>query len=296
MSARGAHPRRGPLEEPAWVRFALIGITLGFLGLFLLLPLTAVFFEAFRKGPIAWWAAVTQPDVLSAVRLTLVVTAIAVPLNAAFGLVAAWALGKFRFRGRLVLITLIDLPLSISPVISGLVFVLIFGARGWFGPALREHDIKVIFDTPGLVLATVFVTFPYVARELVAHLEEQGTDPEQAAVSLGASGWTTFWRVTLPSAKWALLYGLVLCNARAMGEFGAVSVVSGHVRGETNTLPLEVEILYNEYDFVGAFAAASLLALLAIVTLLLKTVLERHEARIAERGSGTRSGDTEISR
>ncbi len=294
MSTHGAHPRRGPLEEPAWVRVALLGTTLVFLGLFLLVPLTAVFFEAFRKGPGAWWAAVSQPDVLSAVRLTLVVTAIAVPLNAGFGLAAAWALGKFRFRGRAVLITLIDLPLSISPVISGLVFVLIFGARGWFGPTLREHDIKIIFDTPGLVLATVFVTFPYVARELVAHLEEQGTDSEQAAVSLGASGWTTFWRVTLPSAKWALLYGLVLCNARAMGEFGAVSVVSGHIRGETNTLPLEVEILYNEYDFVGAFAAASLLALLAIVTLLLKTLLERHEARIAERGSGT--GTEEISR
>jgi len=278
-------PPRGPLQEPDWVRRALVATTLGFLGLFLLVPLAAVFVEAFRKGPGSWWDAVTQTDVLSAVRLTLLVTAIAVPLNAGFGLAAAWALGKFRFRGRALLVTLIDLPLSISPVISGLVFVLLFGARGWFGPTLRDHGIKIIFDTPGLVLATVFVTFPYVARELVAHLEEQGTDPEQAAVSLGASGWTTFWRVTLPSAKWALLYGLVLCNARAMGEFGAVSVVSGHIRGETNTLPLEVEILYNEYDFVGAFAAASLLALLAIVTLVAKTLLERHEARVASRGT-----------
>lgn len=286
LAAPGSAGRcvRGPLEEPAWVRFALIGATLGFLALFLFVPLAAVFFEAFRKGPAAWWAAVTQPDVRSAVRLTLIVTAIAVPLNVGFGLAAAWALGKFRFRGRALLVTLIDLPLSISPVISGLVFVLLFGARGWLGPMLKDHGIKVIFDTPGLVLATVFVTFPYVARELVAHLEEQGTDGEQAAVSLGASGWTTFWRVTLPSAKWALLYGVVLCNARAMGEFGAVSVVSGHVRGETNTLPLEVEILYNEYDFVGAFAAASLLALLALVTLLAKTLVERHEARTNGRG------------
>ncbi len=276
----------GPLEEPAAVRWLLIAITLAFLGLFLFAPLAAVFFEAFRKGVGAFWTAVTRPETLSAVRLTLLVTAIAVPLNAAFGLVAAWSIGKFQFPGKRLLITLIDLPLSVSPVISGLVFVLVFGARGWFGPWLSEHEIKVIFATPGLVIATVFVTFPFVARELVAHLDEQGTDAEQAALSLGASGWSTFWRVTLPSAKWALLYGLVLCNARAMGEFGAVSVVSGHIRGETNTLPLEVEILYNEYDFVGAFAAASLLALLAVVTLFAKSLVERHEERLFARGVG----------
>jgi len=280
---------RGPLAEPVWARRALIATSLAFLGLVLFVPLAAVFFEAFRKGPIAWWVAVSAPDTLSAVRLTLLVVGVAVPINVAFGLTAAWALGKFRFRGRGILLLLVDLPLSISPVIAGLVFVLVFGARGWFGPALREHDIQVIFATPGLVLATVFVTFPYVARELVAQLEEQGTDAEQAAVSLGASGWTTFWRVTLPSAKWALLYGVVLCNARAMGEFGAVSVVSGHVRGETNTLPLHVEILYNEYDFVGAFAVASLLALLALVTLIVKTVLENREVRMLARGSASRS-------
>jgi len=280
---------RGPLAEPVWARRALITTSLAFLGLVLFVPLAAVFFEAFRKGPIAWWNAVSAAETLSAVRLTLLVVAIAVPVNVAFGLTAAWALGKFRFRGRGLLLLLVDLPLSISPVISGLVFVLVFGARGWFGPALREHGIQIIFATPGLVLATVFVTFPYVARELVAHLEEQGTDAEQAAVSLGASGWTTFWRVTLPSAKWALLYGVVLCNARAMGEFGAVSVVSGHIRGETNTLPLHVEILYNEYDFVGAFAVASLLALLALVTLVVKTVLESREARILARASASES-------
>lgn len=280
---------RDPLAEPAWARRVLIATSLLFLGLVLFVPLAAVFFEAFRKGPIAWWDAVSDGETLSAVRLTLLVVAIAVPVNVAFGLTAAWALGKFRFRGRGLLLLLVDLPLSISPVISGLVFVLVFGARGWFGPELREHGIQVIFATPGLVLATVFVTFPYVARELVAHLEEQGTDAEQAAVSLGASGWTTFWRVTLPSAKWALLYGVVLCNARAMGEFGAVSVVSGHIRGETNTLPLHVEILYNEYDFVGAFAVASLLALLALVTLIVKTVLETREARILARGSTAES-------
>ena len=264
----------GPLEEPAAVRWLLIAITLAFLGLFLFVPLAAVFFEAFRKGVGAFWGAVTRPETLSAVKLTLIVTAIAVPLNAAFGLAAAWSIGKFQFPGKRLLITLIDLPLSVSPVISGLVFVLLFGARGWFGPWLGEHEIKVIFALPGLVIATVFVTFPFVARELVAHLDEQGTDGEQASLSLGASGWKTFWRVTLPSAKWALIYGLVLCNARAMGEFGAVSVVSGHIRGETNTLPLEVEILYNEYDFVGAFATASPLAGLGLITLILKTALE----------------------
>jgi sulfate transport system permease protein len=248
-------------------------------------PLLAVFVEAFRKGPFAWWEAVRHPDTLSAVRLTLLVVGIAVPVNAAFGLAAAWALGKFRFRGRGLLVALVDLPLSISPVVSGLVFVLLFGARGWFGPALRDLDVQIVFAWPGLVLATVFVTFPYVARELVAHLEEQGTEPEQAAVSLGAGFWTIFRRVTLPAARWSLLYGLVLCNARAMGEFGAVSVVSGHVRGETNTLPLHVEVLYNEYDFQAAFAAASLLTFLALGTLAAKSWLERRELLAARRGA-----------
>ncbi|MBL8860957.1 MAG: sulfate ABC transporter permease subunit CysW [Planctomycetes bacterium] len=291
MSAQGSQrPSQSPIAEPAWVRRLLVGLTLVFLSLVVFVPLAAVFAEAFRKGPGAWWRAISDGETLSAVRLTLFVTASAVPLNVAFGLVAAWALGKFRFRGRGLLVALVDLPLSISPVVAGLVFVLLFGARGWFGPALREHGIQVIFATPGLVIATVFVTFPYVARELISHLEEQRTDAEQAALSLGATGWTTFWRVTLPSCKWALLYGVILCNARAMGEFGAVSVVSGHVRGETNTLPLQVEILYNEYDFVAAFAAASLLALLALVTLLAKTLLEAHEARTAARGSGSSGG------
>jgi sulfate transport system permease protein len=271
--------------EPAWVRRALVASTFLLLGLLLLVPLAAVFVEAFRKGPLSWWEAVTQDDALAALSLTLFVVAIAVPLNTAFGLAAAWTLGKFRFRGRGLLAALVDLPLSVSPVVSGLVFVLLFGARGWFGPALKEHGFAIVFAWPGLVLATVFVTFPYVARELVSHLEEQGSEPEQAAVSLGAGFRTTFLRVTLPSAKWSLLYGVVLCNARAMGEFGAVSVVSGHVRGETNTLPLHVEILYNEYDFQAAFAVASLLTCVSIGTLAVKAWLERMEARTGARGA-----------
>src|SRR5262245_3099453 len=267
----------GALAEPVWVRRALIAITLAFLGLFLFLPLIAVFTEAFRKGVGAWWANLTTPEALSAIELTLLVAGSAVVLNTIFGLAAAWAVTRFTFRGKHLLLALIDLPFSVSPVISGLVFVLLFGAQGWFGPFLREHGIHIVFAFPGLVLATVFITFPFVARELIPLMEEQGSDPELTALSLGASGWSIFWRVTLPGVRWALLYGLVLCNARAMGEFGAVSVVSGHIRGETNTMPLHVEILYNEYDFVGAFSVASLLALLALVTIGAKAWLERRE-------------------
>src|SRR5688572_3885845 len=279
-TAAGATAERassGALAEPVWVRRTLIAITFAFLGLFLFLPLIAVFAEAFRKGVGAWWSSLTTPDALDAIRLTLLVAGSAVVLNTIFGLAAAWAVTRFSFRGKQLLLALIDLPFSVSPVISGLVFVLLFGAQGWFGPYLREHDIQIVFAFPGLVLATVFITFPFVARELIPLMEEQGSDPELTALSLGASGWSIFWRVTLPSVRWALLYGLVLCNARAMGEFGAVSVVSGHVRGETNTMPLHVEILYNEYDFVGAFSVASLLALLALLTIGAKAWLERRE-------------------
>jgi sulfate/thiosulfate transport system permease protein len=260
--------------EPRWVRALLIAGALAFLAFFLLLPLVAVFAEAFRHGVGAYLTALREPDALAAIRLTLLIAAIAVPLNLVFGIAAAWAITKHRFRGKQLLVTLIDLPFSVSPVVSGLIYVLVFGAQGWFGPWLLEHDIKIIFAVPGLVLATVFVTFPFVARELIPLMSEQGTDDEQAALSLGASGLQTFVRVTLPNIKWGLLYGVLLCNARAMGEFGAVSVVSGHIRGLTNTMPLHVEILYNEYDFVAAFAVASLLAALALVTLGLKTLLE----------------------
>jgi sulfate transport system permease protein len=280
VSAHGRSAERassGALEEPLWVRRTLIAITLGFLGLFLFLPLAAVFVEAFRKGVGAWWASLTTPEALDAIRLTLAVAGSAVVLNTVFGLAAAWAVTRFSFRGKQLLLALIDLPFSVSPVISGLVFVLLFGAQGWFGPFLREHGVQIVFAYPGLVLATVFVTFPFVARELIPLMQEQGSDPELTALSLGASGWSIFWRVTLPGVRWALLYGLVLCNARAMGEFGAVSVVSGHIRGETNTMPLHVEILYNEYDFVGAFSVASLLALLALATIGAKAWLERRE-------------------
>jgi sulfate transport system permease protein len=260
--------------EPRWLRALLIATALGFLAFFLLLPLVAVFAEALRQGVGAWWAALQEPDALAAIRLTLLVAAIAVPLNLVFGVVAAWAITKHRFRGKQLLITLIDLPFSVSPVVSGLVYVLVFGAQGWFGPWLAAHDIQVIFAVPGLVLATIFVTFPFVARELIPLMAEQGTDDEQAALTLGASGLQTFVRVTLPNIKWGLLYGVLLCNARAMGEFGAVSVVSGHIRGLTNTMPLHIEILYNEYNFVAAFAVATGLAALALVTLVLKTLLE----------------------
>jgi sulfate transport system permease protein len=247
----------------------------------LFVPLAAIFTEALRKGLGAYLKSFKDPAALSAIKLTLLVTGISVPLNLVFGLAASWALAKFQFWGRSVLITLIDLPYAVSPVISGLIYVLVFGLQGWFGPWLNDHDIKIIFAVPGIVLATIFVTFPFVARELIPIMQEQGTENEQAALSLGASGWQTFWRVTVPNVKWALLYGVILCNARAMGEFGAVSVVSGHIRGKTNTLPLHVEILYNEYNFVAAFAAASVLALLALVTLVLKAIVER----LAHEGS-----------
>ena len=260
--------------EPFWVRALLIGTALVFLTLFLFVPLAAVFTEALRKGWDAYLAAVVEPDAVSAIKLTLIAAGIAVPLNLVFGVAAAWTIAKFEFRGKNMLLTLIDLPFSVSPVISGLIYVLLFGAQGWFGEWLQAHDIKILFAVPGIVLATVFVTFPFVARELIPLMQSQGTEEEEAALVLGASGWRTFWHVTLPNIKWGLLYGVILCNARAMGEFGAVSVVSGHIRGETNTMPLHVEILYNEYNFAAAFAVASLLALLALVTLALKTFIE----------------------
>jgi len=250
----------------------------------LLLPLGAVLDEAFKKGWQLWLAAVTEPDARASIKLTLLVAAIAVPLNTVFGVAAAWAIAKFDFRGKTSLVALIELPFSVSPVVSGLVFVLLFGAQGWFGPWLQDHDIGIIFALPGLVLATVFVTFPFVARQLIPLMSAQGRTDEEAALTLGASGWQTFWRVTLPNIRFGLLYGVLLCNARAMGEFGAVSVVSGHIRGETNTMPLQVEALYNDYDFVAAFAVASLLTLLALVTLALKSALEwRHRDEIAAR-------------
>jgi sulfate/thiosulfate transport system permease protein len=261
-------------ETPA-TRWVLISVTVLFLVLFLVLPLAAVFAEALRKGVTAYWASFENPDTRAAIRLTLTVAAIAVPLNLVFGVVAAWAIAKFEFRGKSILITLIDLPFSVSPVISGLVYVLLFGLQGFFGAFLQSHGIKIVFAVPGIVLATIFVTFPFVARELIPLMQEQGTEEEEAAVSLGAGGLQTFWRVTLPNIKWGLLYGVLLCNARAMGEFGAVSVVSGHIRGLTNTMPLHVEILYNEYNFVAAFAVATLLAGLALVTLGTKSLLER---------------------
>jgi sulfate transport system permease protein len=269
-----ARPARSAIEEPAWVRILLIGLGLGFIGLFLVLPLVSVFAEAFRHGIAAYVAELHTPDTLVAIRLTLLVAAIAVLCNLVFGVAAAWAIAKFEFPGKSLLTTFVDLPFSVSPVVAGLIYVLIFGAHGWLGPWLMDHNVQIIFAVPGIVLATIFVTFPFVARELIPLMQEQGTEQEEAALSLGASGWQTFWRVTLPNIKWALLYGVLLCNARAMGEFGAVSVVSGHIRGMTNTMPLQVEILYNEYNFVGAFAVASLLALLALVTLVLKSLLE----------------------
>lgn len=264
-------------REAPWVRYTLLTLALGFFALFLLMPLFAVFTEALRKGWSVYFAALVEPDALSAMRLTLLAAAIAVPLNLVFGVSAAWAIAKFEFRGKQFLITLIDLPFSVSPVVAGLIYVLIFGAQGWFGSWFGDHDIRIIFAVPGIVLATLFVTFPFVARELIPLMDAQGRDEEEAATVLGASGWQTFWHVTLPNVKWGLLYGVILCNARAMGEFGAVSVVSGHIRGQTNTLPLQVEILYNEYNFAAAFAVASLLALLALVTLALKTTIEWHQ-------------------
>ena len=265
--------KAGTTEAP-WVRYLLITVALLFVLLFLILPLAAVFTEALRKGFGAYLEALKEPDAWSAIQLTLIAAAIAVPLNLVFGVAAAWAIAKYEFRGKSFLTTLVDLPFSVSPVVAGLMYVLLFGAQGWFGPWLQANDIKIIFAVPGIVLATVFVTFPFIARELIPLMQAQGNDEEQAAIVLGASGWQTFWYVTLPNIKWGLLYGVILCNARAMGEFGAVSVVSGHIRGQTNTIPLHVEILYNEYQSVAAFAAASLLALLALVTLVIKTIAE----------------------
>jgi sulfate transport system permease protein len=262
--------------EPWLVRAVIIAIAVTFLTVFVVLPLVVVFAQAFSKGIGAYFSALTDPEALSAIRLTLTVAAISVGLNLVFGVIAAWAIAKFEFRGKTLLISLIDLPFSVSPVISGLVFVLLFGAQGFFGPWMQEHNIQVLFAAPGIALATTFVTFPFVARALIPLMHEQGTQEEEAAISLGASGLQTFFRVTLPNIKWGVLYGVLLCNARAMGEFGAVSVVSGHIRGETNTMPLLVEILYNEYQFVSSFAIASLLAMLALITLVAKTILERH--------------------
>ena len=266
--------------EPAWLRRTLIAIALLFVATFLILPLAAVFTEALRKGVTAFFESFKEPDAWSAIKLTLLITAIAVPLNLVFGVSAAWAIAKFEFKGKAILTTLVDLPFSVSPVVAGLIYVLVFGAQGWFGPWLQTHDIKIIFAVPGMVLATVFVTFPFIARELIPLMQAQGNEEEQAAMVLGASGWQIFWRVTLPNIKWGLLYGVILCNARAMGEFGAVSVVSGHIRGQTNTMPLHVEILYNEYQSVAAFAVASLLALLALITLVIKTFIEWQQQKL----------------
>ena len=283
MTALTANKQRRTLDSTA-VRVTLISGALLYVALFLLLPLAAVFTEAFAKGWQLYVAALTDRDALAAIRLTLATVAITVPLNTAFGLAAAWATTRFEFRGKELLITLIDLPLAVSPVISGLVYVLLFGMQGWFGPWLQKHDFEVIFAVPGIVLATVFVTFPFVARELIPFMQSQGAEQDEAASVLGASGWSIFWRVTLPGIKWSLLYGVILCTARAMGEFGAVSVVSGHVRGETNTVPLQVEILYNEYNFTAAFALASILTLLALVTLIAKKLIEWKTQRSAEAG------------
>jgi len=269
-----ARGRRSVRDEPFVVRWLLMGVALAFLALFLFVPLAAVFTEALKKGWQVYLSAIVDPDALSAIKLTLLAAVIAVPLNTVFGVAAAWAIAKFEFRGKNLLTTLIDLPFSVSPVIAGLIYVLLFGLQGWFGPWLREHDLQIIFAVPGILLATVFVTVPFVARELIPLMQAQGKEEEEAAVVLGSSGWQMFRRVTLPNIKWALLYGALLCGARALGEFGAVSVVSGHIRGETNTLPLHIEILYNEYQFAAAFAVASLLALLALVTLAAKSFVE----------------------
>lgn len=278
-AARPAH-----LDEPAWVRRLLLAVSLGFLALFLLLPLAVVFSEALKKGWELYVEALVEPDALAAIRLTLLVAVIAVPLNLVLGVAAAWAITKFQFRGKQALVTLIDLPFSVSPVVAGLIYVLLFGSHGWLGPLLKAHDLKVVYAVPGVVLATLFVTFPFIARELIPLMQAQGNEEEQAALTLGASGWQMFRRVTLPNIKWGLLYGVILCNARAMGEFGAVSVVSGHVRGLTNTIPLHVEILYNEYAYQASFAVASVLALLALVTLVLKSVVEwRSDRQLKDR-------------
>ncbi|HRE19291.1 MAG TPA: sulfate ABC transporter permease subunit CysW [Rhodocyclaceae bacterium] len=283
LHAGGDHAARfeskAATREAPIVKWTILGLSLTFFVVFLLLPLIAVFVEALRKGWETYLTALIDPDALSAIKLTLLAAVIAVPLNLVFGVSAAWAIAKFEFRGKHFLITLIDLPFSVSPVVAGLIYVLVFGAQGWFGPYLQEHDVKIIFAVPGIVLATVFVTFPFVARELIPLMQAQGREEEEAAIVLGANGWQAFWYVTLPNIKWGLLYGVILTNARAMGEFGAVSVVSGHIRGLTNTLPLHVEILYNEYQFAAAFAVASLLALLALVTLVIKSWVEHKAAK-----------------
>lgn len=272
-------------RESNWVKWTIVGISLSFFALFLLMPLVVVFYEALRKGWQAYLMALTDPDALSAIRLTLTAAIISVPLNLAFGVAAAWAITKFDFPGKSFLITLIDLPFSVSPVVAGLIFVLVFGRTGWLGSWFIDNDMKVIFAVPGIVLATIFVTFPFVARELIPLMEAQGRDEEEASTVLGASGWQTFWYVTIPNVKWGLLYGVILCNARAMGEFGAVSVVSGHIRGETNTMPLHVEIIYSEYKFAAAFAVASLLAILALLTLVIKSFIEWRAGREAKADS-----------
>jgi sulfate transport system permease protein len=272
--ARNVRRDKAGTTEPAWVKWSLIAVALGFIFLFLVLPLAAVFTEALRKGGEEFLLALKEPDAWSAIRLTLAVAAITVPMNLVFGVAAAWCIAKYEFKGKAFLTTLVDLPFSVSPVVAGMIYVLMFGAHGWFGPWLMAHDIKIVFAVPGIVLATIFVTVPFIARELIPLMQAQGTDEEQAAQVLGASGLQTFWHVTLPNIKWGLIYGVILCNARAMGEFGAVSVVSGHIRGQTNTMPLHVEILYNEYQSVAAFAIASLLALLALVTLVIKSFVE----------------------
>ncbi len=281
MSTRSVQ-RKISTHESLGVTLLLIGVALSYLLLFLGLPLATVFVEAFKKGWELYLSALMEPDAWAAIKLTLIAAGIAVPANLVFGVAAAWAIAKFEFKGKSLLITLIDLPFAVSPVVSGLVYVLLFGAQGWFGHWLQAHDIRLIFAVPGIVLATIFVTFPFIARELIPLMQSQGKEEEEAAVSLGASGWQTFWRVTLPNIKWGLLYGVILCNARAMGEFGAVSVVSGHIRGLTNTMPLHVEILYNEYNFVAAFAVASLLALLALLTLVIKSLVEWQAKRSGE--------------
>jgi sulfate transport system permease protein len=280
MIVERARPPKGraAVREPEWVRRSLLAVAILFLGIFVLVPLVTVFEEAFKKGLGVYLASFNDSAALAAIKLTLLVAAIAVPANLVFGVSAAWAISKFDFPGKSLLITLIDLPFAVSPVVAGLIYVLIFGAQGWLGPYLQEHNIKIIFAVPGIVLATIFVTFPFIARELIPLMQAQGSEEEQVALSLGANGWQTLWRVTLPNVRWGLVYGVILCNARAMGEFGAVSVVSGHIRGLTNTIPLHVEILYDEYNFVAAFAMASLLALLALVTLVIKSLVDWHLA------------------
>jgi sulfate transport system permease protein len=292
-SSSGHQASQRGAEESPFIKWLLIAVALGFCTVFLLLPLVNVFAQALAKGWTYYWSSLTHPDSWAAIRLSLVVAAISVPLNVVFGLAAAWAIAKFEFRGKPFLITLIDLPFSISPVVAGLMFVVLFGLQGFFGQWLSAHEIRIIFAIPGIVLATVFITFPFVARELIPVMQATGTEQEQAALTLGANGWQTFWHVTLPSVKWGLIYGVILCNARAMGEFGAVSVVSGHITGQTDTMPLRVEKLYNEYNSAGAFAVASLLALLALVTLGIKTFLEMKQARDFERAQrATEAGET----